>query len=145
MSSRDDYDAKRLLELIFSEIVSLLLGSEEEKGKGNRSFDEHISSIESYINGNIYNKISLNTLSEAVHLSTRQVSRIIKQKYGCGFTELVHEKRLAVAELMLRNSKMKVSEISLQIFGSETYLYALFKKKFGVSPERFRKEKAERI
>lgn len=139
---RNDFDANRLAELIFSDIVKQLV-DDDLTGKSKCSFDEHIANIESFINGNLYNKITLDELSETVHLSTRHISRIIKQKYGCSFSSLVLEKRLAAAELLIRNSKLKITDISVQIFGSETYLYALFRKKFGMSPERFRKEKSE--
>ena len=97
--------------------------------------------IKSYINNNIYVKLTLSDVAKHMYLSPKQVSRIIEKEYGCTFSNLITEKRLAVAAVMLKNTDLKISEIAAQTFyGTETYFYSLFKSKYGISPLKYRQE-----
>lgn len=105
----------------------------------------HISAIEGYINSHLRKKITLSDVAGSVYLSERQVSRIIAKEYGMSFTELIADKRLATAVVLLCNTDMSVSDIAAEVFpGSESYFYTLFKKKYGVSPLKYRAASAAR-
>ncbi len=131
-------DVGHLCGLIFGELADSL--SVSSGALGSPAGSEHISRIEGYINGNLREKLTLEAVSAAVHLSTKQISRIIKREYGTTFLELVTEKRLAAAEMLLKNSDMKVADIAAQTFpGTETHFYTVFKKHYGISPLKYRK------
>ncbi len=138
-SPTSEKEAEILISLIFHEMMRML------SPESNHSFVEaeesnHINDIETYINFKFYQKITLSDVAEHVFLSTRQVARIIKKEYGCSLSDLVTDKKLASAEILLRNTDMKISDISHQInFGSENYFFSLFKKKYGYSPLQYRK------
>lgn len=138
-SPRSQREAELLCSLIFSEVMAQLLPS---RALSPRSIPtEHISDIEGYINKNLREKITLSSVAASVHLSSKQISRIIERVYGCSFLELVTDKRLSSAEMLLRNSDMKISDIAAATFpGSENYFYTVFKKKYGMSPFKYRKE-----
>ena len=136
---KSEKEAELLISLVFHEMMRMLapesVNSYVEKDDSN-----HINDIEAYINFKLYQKITLSDVAEHVFLSTRQVARIIKKEYGCSLSNLIIEKKLASAEILLRNTDMKISDIANQInFGSENYLYSLFKKKYGYSPLQYRK------
>ncbi len=132
-------EARRLLTaLIFNHITDALL---PRKTFYQAPHTEHIDTIESYINGHLLQKLTLTDVAENVALSTKQITRIIKKKYGMTFSALVADKRLATAKMLLKNSDLPVREIAERTFpGSETYFYTLFKKKCGISPLVYRKK-----
>ena len=132
-------DAELLASLIFNRVLSHLLPDDGRQGH-KAATAEHINKIEHYINHHLFERITLSDLAGRVYLSTKQVSRIIERAYGCTFSELVTDKRLAAAEMMLKNTDMKISEIAAGFCTSEAYFFVLFKKKYGISPLKYRKE-----
>jgi len=136
----DTESASLLLRLVFGEVVSGLL-HQAQSLHTEPAQSQHISTIERYINRHIREKISLEDISREVYLGNKQISRIIRKEYGMSFTELITEKKLAVAESLLKHSDLKIAEIARQVnFGAENYFYAVFKKKYGRSPLQYRKE-----
>lgn len=133
-------EAELLISLIFHEIVQMIVPDIEDMlvEKNNSS---HINAIEAFINFKFNEKVRLSDVAEHVFLSTRQVSRIIQKEYGCTLAELVVEKKLASAEILIKNTNMKISDIAHQTnLGSENYFYSLFKKRYGMSPLKYRKQ-----
>jgi len=134
-------DAKYLAALIFNNVFLSIKSAKNNPQNSKKHTPRHINAIEAYINDNRGNKFTLEDVARNVYLSPKQVSRIIKKEYGCTFSALVLEKRLAVAEIMLKNTDMKISDIATQTFyGTENYFYNVFKAKYGMSPLKFRKE-----
>ena len=104
-----------------------------------KSKANNIGNIEVFINRNINKKITLKDVSKSIFLSEKQISRIIEKEYGCTFSELLTEKRLAIAEVLLKTTDMNISDIDAQTFyGTESYFYTVFKNKYGVSPLKYR-------
>lgn len=133
-------DVELLATLIFNELVCGLIP--EIGGKYlNTTESKHIGAIETYINANLQKKITLTDVASQVYLSNRQVARILQKEYGCTLSQLVNEKKLASAKMMLKDTDMKISEIALSVnLGAENYFYMLFKKKYGISPLQYRKQ-----
>ena len=131
--------AELLTALVFHEIIHLLLPQAENQ-ISLQSGGKHIGAIESYINANLQTKITLRDVAAHVFLSTRQVSRILAKEYGCSLATLLTEKRLATAEMLVKNTDMKIADIAAQTqIGSANYFYTLFKQKYGVTPLQYRK------
>ncbi len=126
--------------LIFNELICAI---DPTMGKKSPSINEskHIGAIETYINNNLQKKITLSDVASQVYLSNRQVARILQKEYGCTLSQLVIEKKLALAKMLLKDTDMKIGEIASSVnLGAENYFYLIFKKKFGVSPLRYRKQ-----
>ena len=102
-------DAELLSALIFNELIGLICPKLEDTHRGTRD-SKHIGEIETYINSNFQKKITLTDVAEQVFLSTRQVSRIIAKEYGCTLSQLVNDKKLDSAKMMLKNTDMTVGE-----------------------------------
>lgn len=84
--------------------------------------------------------ITLKTLADSLHLSTKQTSRIILKNYNKKLSELISEKRLYVAaELLVRSNKTVTEIIEYVNFNTEKYFYSQFKKKFGCTPLKYKK------
>ena len=134
-------DCNFLTALLFDEILEKLTPSKADSQSFGNTASEHISAIERFINSNIGRKITLSDVARQVFLSTKQISRIIEKEYGTSFSQLVTDKRLARAEMLLKNTDMKIAEIAEETFpGTETYFFTLFKKKYSMTPLQYRKE-----
>ena len=132
-------DAELLAALICNRLLAHLLPTESAPRRQDLTA-AHIGRIENYINSHLTRKFTLADVARAVYLSTRQVARIIEKAYGCSFSELVTDKRLSAAEMMLKSTDLRVSEIAATFCTSEAYFFVLFKKKYGISPLKYRKE-----
>lgn len=139
-SETTEKEIMHLATLLFYEIMGGLLPQWHLWQDTGRGSTKHIHEIEQYINAHIKEKIVLSDIAAHISLSPRQVSRVINKEYGCSLTELVTDKRLGSAEILIKNTSIPISEIAKQAnFGSENYFYTLFKKRYGVSPLQYRK------
>ena len=91
-----------------------------------------------YIEEN-YRSGSLGEIAHSMHYELTALSRLIKQKTGKTYTELVQEKRLSQAAWMLQNTDRRVEEISLAVgYENQSYFYRLFEARFGCAPRSYR-------
>ena len=137
-SLASEKDSELLANLIFNDILCRLIPDQAQRDSTG-SETRHIGTIETYINDNFKGKIRLSDVARQVFLSTRQVSRIIQREYNCTLSQLVIQKKLMSAQMMLKNTDLKIGEIASRVnLGSENYFYTLFKKNYGVSPRQYR-------
>ena len=130
--------AALLAELIFCEIIEKLTPLKADSS-GTKAGSWCVGAIETFINANLGGRITLDDIANHVYLSTRQVSRIIRQEYGMSLSHLVAEKKLRTAEMLLGSTDMKVKDIAASVnLGSDNYFFEMFKKKYGMSPLEYR-------
>ena len=97
-----------------------------------------VISVLRYLEEN-YRDGSLTEAAERLHYELPSLSRLIRQKAGKNYTELLQEKRLSQAAWLLRNTDRKVDEISLSVgYENVSYFHRLFAGRFGCSPKKFR-------
>lgn len=104
---------------------------------------KHINKITpeiiSFINNNISEKLTLNSLAKKTFYSPTYFSRIFKQCYGISLIDYINEKRLEKAVDLLCKSNTNIQEIgNASGFYDNKYFYKLFKKKYGVTPKEMR-------
>lgn len=134
--------AQYLSSLIFFHIFSTVKPQKQGNRKGHMA--RHINRIDEYINHHLNEKITLNALATAVHLSAKQVSRIVFQEYHCSVSELLSNKRLANAVSLLVNTDLSVAQIIDTVFcHTPHYFYSVFRKKYGISPLQYRKKQKD--
>jgi len=130
-----------LISLLFHSVMAMLLAGTSEVLPQKKGETKHIYQIEAFINQNLPNKITLQDVASHMFLSTKQVSRVIRKEYGCTLAELVTDKKLATAEMLIKHTDMRIEEIAQQVnLGSANYFYTVFKKRYGVSPLQYRKQ-----
>ncbi len=92
-----------------------------------------------YIKEHCSEKITLDDLAEAVHLSKSYLSHIFKDELHCTFTSYVNRLRIQKSKAYLLNDKLSLAEIAmLSGFEDQSYFTKVFKKATGVSPGKFR-------
>ncbi len=91
-----------------------------------------------------YADITLEQLADSIGLSTRQAQRLLEKNYNKSFSAMKLEARMAAAETLLRNSSLKITEISNRIgYSSIEHFSNAFKKFYGVSPGQYRKSQLD--
>ena len=100
-----------------------------------------IYKIEQLLYANYDKELPLSTLAEMLHLSERQLSRVIKKQYGVGYREKNKELRMrSAARRLLRGES--VTTVAWAVgYRSESAFYAAFKAYFGLSPAAYRENK----
>ena len=86
-----------------------------------------------------YRDGSLTEIAGRLHYELTSLSRLIRQKTGKNYTELLQEKRLSQAAWLLRNTDRKVDEIAIAVgYENISYFHRLFAARFGLSPRNYR-------
>lgn len=80
-------------------------------------------------------------LAQELNVSTRQLSRIMKQAYGINYRDKLKETRLEIAMTLLTHSDKSIAEIAqLQGYTSPATFSAFIRRATGKTPSQIRKE-----
>ncbi|MBN2535563.1 MAG: helix-turn-helix transcriptional regulator [Spirochaetales bacterium] len=104
--------------------------------------DRELERIREYIKEH-YNDPQISTikLQEEIGISSTRVYSLIKEKYNLSFKQLINKIRIEEAKRLLRESDLRIIEISYEIgFNDSTYFCKLFKQIEGISPSGYREK-----
>ncbi len=91
-----------------------------------------------YIEEN-YRTASLCDMAKEMHYDLYWLSREIKRQTGKNYKTLLQEKRLSQAAYLLKNTKMKISDISVAVgYENISFFHKIFSAHFGASPREYR-------
>ena len=128
-------------------IVFLYLLNHLENLSHNSSMDYKetvVQAVLGYINSDCKNA-SLTRIAEDTHQSITTLSKLIKQKTGYNFKELLQRKRFQMAVHLLCDTKLSIEEIALDVgYENQSYFFRQFKERYGMTPYKYRKEKLNR-
>ncbi len=100
--------------------------------------DQRITEILNFIQEK-YLTITLDDLSREFYLSKPYLSKYIREKSGCTFSENVQKIRLKKACTLLRNGNMKVEKVAENVgYPSVEHFNRQFKRRFGMTPVQYR-------
>ena len=110
--------------------------------KTNSKRDDLADDIIEYINLNFKNQLlSLNYLSEHFRISVKNISYLIKNKLGIGFSDYLTNLRIEYAKSKLLETNDNIDEIYSEAgFTSKQTFFRQFKKSEGKTPSEFRTE-----
>lgn len=110
-----------------------------------REESDPIRTIKEYIQRYIAEELSLERLSEVVHLHPQYVSRLFKQKAGITLTDYISQMRLEKAKELLAGTNLSMAQIGERCgLLDPNYFSRLFRKYEGITPTQYRKrQKAE--
>ena len=101
-------------------------------------YNEIIQRVDEYLNNN-YQKASLEGAAEIVGLSPNYLSKIYKEKSGCGFLERLNRIKMEKASELLMDPSYKHYEIAFYVgYDNPKNFSRAFKAYFNVSPMEFR-------
>ena len=103
--------------------------------------NQHVISTLRYINDHITDPLSLNDVCREVHLSKEYTSRIFKKEMNMTVTDYIIRQKLALAKDMLASDDLSLRDIAERIgYREYNYFSRLFKKHYGVSPVKMKKQ-----
>lgn len=87
-----------------------------------------------------YASIGLAELAQRLNFNKNYLSNLIKTESGQTFTQLVNQRKLMKAQLLLKTTQLPIQEIALSVgFSNKTYFYDKYKETFGHGPKVERK------
>jgi AraC-like DNA-binding protein len=94
-----------------------------------------------YLRENISNEVTRDGVARHAGISPSHFSRLLKQRTGRSFTELVRQCRVDLACEMLRDPDVPLAEIAAACgFCDQSYFTRVFNETKGVTPGRFREK-----
>lgn len=118
-------------------LFELLYTRNPAKGAGGNDL---YNRIKNYLHLHHTEKISIDDICRQFYCSRSSVSHIFKRTNGMSVTEYITMLRLEDARHLLKNTSLSISAISANLgFSDSGYFSNVFKKHFGVSPQKFRK------
>lgn len=100
---------------------------------------EIVSAIH-YINKHYHEQISLEQISDMVHLSKYHFCRLFHNATGATFLDYIYNVRLSKVHKMLVETNLPINDIALRCgFTSTAHLTRIFKQVYNISPREFRK------
>lgn len=98
-----------------------------------------IEKIIQYINSNLSNSISLDTLSKYGFISKNHLCRLFKKHIGTSVTKYITTRRITEAKRLLKNG-LSVSEVAVKCgFNDYSHFLRTFKEIVGISPGKYSK------
>lgn len=88
--------------------------------------------------------LSLVSISERLHVSSSYLSAILRKNRGDTFVNLLTAKRMAAAKEYLKCTSMKIMEVAKRCgYSDQHYFSYCFKRFYGISPNKIRKNVPE--
>lgn len=132
-----DFYTDALLIAYITELFALMCTKEYHTG-GN--YPKHISSIMKYINENLCDEITLDSLCKSVHLSKSYACSSFKSYTNMTITQYIMQSRLAYSKKLLLETEDSISDIAMHSgFSSFSFYCQFFKKTESCTPLQFRK------
>jgi AraC-like DNA-binding protein len=137
---KEEMLASILSELIVS--VLRIMQVSEKKVKAPASTDKTADIIDNFFEKRVTEYGNEEDLAKALHLSKRQLCRVLQARYGMSFREKLLRAKMDYAGWLLRTTSLKVTQICNSIgYSSEAVFYKNFKDYYGVTPKKYREER----
>lgn len=95
--------------------------------------------IREALNAAVYERLTLDELSERLHISKSSLIRVFKRTYGITPYEYLISLKITTAKLLLKDTKMTVREIADRLcISDEHYFSSLFLERVGLRPRDYR-------
>ncbi len=111
-----------------------------EKAGISKTANRRLRKMMSYINDYYPEKISLEDIALSANVSKTEAVRCFREMLGTTPVAYLNYRRMHAVQLLLLESSLTMNEIAMRTgFTTDSYLNRIFKKTFGMSPMRYRK------
>ena len=98
-----------------------------------------IGSVLKYIDENIGFDLSLNAIAEKFNVNQSCLSILFKNKTGIYFKDYILKKKVERAQILLRDSKLRIKDVSIMVgYQDDKYFTNIFKKFTGMTPSQYK-------
>lgn len=127
-------DITKWLANILNRFTSLVFDLSDSKHKNS------IYKALEYMRANYAQKLTLAEVAERAGYSAAYFSRVFREEQGCTFREYLNELRVEKSKALLLSDVKSIAEISALVgFEDQSYFGKVFRKRTGVTPDRYRK------
>lgn len=95
--------------------------------------------VDRYISENLNQKITLRSLSTALHTNITALRTFFIEELQCNLSEYLRRQRIEAAKQLLAETNLSFAEISAKIGLPEEKFNQIFRKSVSVSPDEYRK------
>jgi len=96
--------------------------------------------LDKIINTEFMYPVTAEEVAQKLHISSRQLARIVKERYNKTLYQVIVDKRLNTSAEMLRTSDISAEKIAVMVgFSNKNSFWREFQKKYGVTPMEYRK------
>ena len=100
--------------------------------------------IEDYITQHYTDNSGIKVLAQALYLSQRQTSTLVKRFFGEDYKTIMIRRRMELAEIYLQDPNKRLEDIAWEVgYRSYSGFELCFKRYFGISPQKMRKQQSE--
>lgn len=122
--------------LVFHKLIIRI--SEHLSAANHDSTAESANEIKSFIDRHIYERLTIEMISQHICLSPSQVTRSFKKAFQATPYDYILTRKIEIAKLLLKNTSLSVKEIAHKLnFADEHYFSNVFFKKTGVRPGKY--------
>ncbi len=101
-----------------------------------------MAKVKSYLQQNYMNDISLDSVSDILHISPSYLSVSFKRAFGVGFLDCLTDLRIQAAKELLADPLRPSAEVARLVgYESASYFTRAFKKKTGQTPTEYRRQR----
>lgn len=102
-------------------------------------YEKRCLMIEDFFEFNYMNNPTAADLARLIHVSVRQLNRILKDNFSVSFKQKLLEKRIEMSKNLLKSSALPVKVISERVgYDTESNFCTIFKQKNGCTPNEYR-------
>lgn len=127
---------------LFLQMLSMLLREANQVGEHEKNAENDVAwKTQQYLTSNLNRNISLDELSEQIHVSKYYLSHKFKEVFGVSPKQYHMDSRIDYAKKMLTNTQDSIGNIAEKTGFENIYSFSrAFKKREHVSPSIYRKE-----
>ena len=137
--------------------LELLIGMAEDHGKEDSDtadakgaegrYDiQRMMRLDAVVGSSYMKDLTLREIADELYISSRQLDRIVRRRYGKTLHKVIMDTRVRAAEQMLLTTDMTVERIGRAVgFSSGAGFYREFVRAYGVTPAEYRKKATESV
>lgn len=104
-----------------------------------------IIAAQDYIHGHLLDKLTLDVVARAVHITPNYLSSLFTKTLGVSFVGYVNQLRVGQAQELLKDPRTDPSRVAEQVgFSDGKYFTQVFKQRTGYTPQQYRRRFAHR-
>jgi len=132
---------EEIIKVVLEQLKLISKNKKEEKATGEISDVKIIREIDEFLYTHLKNEGCLIAVADYVSMSPAYLSRLYKQLTGVNFSKRVCQIKIERSQYYLKETKMKVYEISQEVgfISSSAFVY-FFKKNTGMTPQQYRNQ-----
>ena len=140
-NNSDEFGSEILKESLFVQLMVLMnrlfLNSDKNRDIEDIQYDKTIEGVLNYINSNLENDLSIDTIASEFFISKYYLMRKFKNQIGSSIHNYVVQKRLILARSLISDGLSMSSVCSRCGFNDYSSFVRAFKKVYGVSPSNY--------